>query len=181
MEPTGVEEIEGLVQDVGLVDLGVSTIDNKGIANQQTGMAYPRSGPLGGSSQWVAGQVAASLDHPQVALDGSAVDQTTHDVDVALLRGCRIDGGAIAGKRARVRRGVCQPALSPGVEVRVGARHLYLGRRLYCSVTELSRCERQCRGWVIQLRGFFAPTARRAKDKRGGAGLLALANLPAGH
>lgn len=40
---TCIQQIQGLVEDVRLVDFGVATVDNEGIANEQTGVAD--SGP----------------------------------------------------------------------------------------------------------------------------------------
>lgn len=74
IELTGVEKIERLVQDVHLIDFGVTAIDDEGIANKQTCVPNSRARPLSCRRQRIAGHVLPGLDHPQVALDGGTVD-----------------------------------------------------------------------------------------------------------
>lgn len=74
IELTGVEKIERLVQDVHLIDFGVTSIDDEGVTNEQTCVPNSRSWPLGCRRQRIAGHVLPGLDHPQIALDGGAID-----------------------------------------------------------------------------------------------------------
>ena len=85
--PTCIQEVEGFVEDIRLVNLGVTAVDNKGVSNKQTGVTDPRAGSLGRRGEGVANHAPASLNHPQITFDRRAIDQAAHDVDVAFFRG----------------------------------------------------------------------------------------------
>lgn len=81
-----VEQVQGVVQHVRLVGFGVTSKDNKGIADEETGMADPGAGAFGsGGDGETAGAARDSLEHPQISLDGGAIDQAAHDVDGAIF------------------------------------------------------------------------------------------------
>ena len=85
--PTCIQEVEGFVEYIRLVNLGVTAVHNEGVSNKQTGMADPRAGSLGRRGEGIANHAPAGLNHPQITLDRRAIDQATHDVDVAFFRG----------------------------------------------------------------------------------------------
>lgn len=85
--PTCIQEVEGFVEDIRLVNLGVTAVYNEGVSNKQTSVANPRTGSLGRRGEGVANHAPASLDHPQITFDRRAIDQATHDVDIAFFRG----------------------------------------------------------------------------------------------
>jgi len=112
----GIEEVKCVVQHVRLFSLCITTKDNKSVANQQTSMTNSWTRTLGGGGNWIARETARSrFKHPQVALDGRAVDETAHDVDAAVLGGDGIDGGPITWKRMVSRNGKSYLSLRPRV------------------------------------------------------------------
>ena len=85
--PTCIQEVEGFVEDIRLVNLGVAAVHYEGVSNKQTGVANPRAGSLGRRGEGVANHAPAGLNHPQIAFDRRAIDQATHDVNIAFFRG----------------------------------------------------------------------------------------------
>ena len=82
---TCVEEPESVIKSVLVVHLGVPAIDDESISNQQTGMADARARRLSFDEQWKAGQLRRCLNQPQISLDGRAIDQASHEINVPLL------------------------------------------------------------------------------------------------
>lgn len=74
MGHTGVEQIQRLIEDIRLINFSVTTVDDERVADQQTRMADSRPRALCGRSERVTSHVAASLDHPQITLDGRTID-----------------------------------------------------------------------------------------------------------
>jgi hypothetical protein len=113
---TGVQQVEGIIEHIGLVCFCVSSKDDKSISDKQGSMSNSRTRALGSGRNRITAQIIwRRLDHPEITLDGRAVYQTTHDVDGTILGRKRIGGGAITRKRMVGRYGEVQVSLGPGI------------------------------------------------------------------
>ena len=68
---TGVEEVQGIIEDIPLIHLRVSTVDDKGVPDYETGVANARAGTFRRRRQWQTRKIpTASLDEPKISLHG---------------------------------------------------------------------------------------------------------------
>lgn len=111
---TSIQQIQGIIQVVVVGQFGVTTKDDEGVAHQKARVSNARPGAISCSRYWVASHASvAHLCQPQVALDSSTANETSHEVDRAIFRGGRVDGSAVPGEG--VACGEVQTARGPRV------------------------------------------------------------------
>jgi len=130
---TGIEQIKSIIQHVCFVCFCISSEDDKGVSNKQSGMTNSWTRALGSGRNGITAKVVGGgLDHPKIAFHSRAVDQTSHDVDGSILGGKRVGGSAVARKRMIRGDSEIKVSLRPGVwrGVLMRAHTRVLGRQV---------------------------------------------------